>query len=171
MDGLPSADVQRWSYLNAAFQTGLPNPLDEAILTQPHPDTTGMDKLEEIPYDFTRKRLSIVVDSDPGTEVRPMLITKGALDHVLAVCSRVLVSGAAVPLDQERLSAIEDRYAAWSRQGYRVLGVAVREVPRKDSYSVEADERDLAFAGFLLFFDPPKPDARDTLESLRRLGR
>ena len=170
VDGQPSADVLRWAYLNAAFQTGLPNPLDEAILAQPPTDTTGMDKLEEIPYDFTRKRLSVVVDADPGTDVRPMLITKGALDHVLAVCTRVLVGGVATPLDQDSLDAIDAHFTAWSRAGYRVLGVAVREVPRQAEYSVEADERDLAFAGFLLFFDPPKPDAKQTLESLARLG-
>jgi Mg2+-importing ATPase len=60
VQGRPSDDVLRWAYLNAAFQTGLANPLDDAILTQPHPDTTGMDKLEEIPYDFIRKRLSVL---------------------------------------------------------------------------------------------------------------
>ena len=169
-DGQPSADVQRWAYLNAAFQTGLPNPLDEAILAQPHPDTTGMDKLEEIPYDFTRKRLSVVVDSDPGTDIRPKLITKGALDHVLSVCTGVQVGEAAAPLDQGRRAAIDSRFSAWSREGYRVLGVAVRDVPRQAEYSVDADERDLSFVGFLLFFDPPKPDAKQTLESLSRLG-
>ena len=89
VQGQPSDDVLRWAYLNAAFQTGLANPLDEAILAQPHPDTTGMDKLEEIPYDFIRKRLSVVVDSDPGTEIKPLLITKGALDNILAICTRV----------------------------------------------------------------------------------
>lgn len=170
VDGQPSADVLRWAYLNAAFQTGLPNPLDEAILAQPHLDTTGMDKLEEIPYDFTRKRLSVVVDSDPGTDIRPLLITKGALDHVLDVCTRVLVGGATAPLDPERRAAIDAHFTAWSRDGFRVLGVAVRDVARQDEYSVEADERDLTFVGFLLFFDPPKPDAKQTLESLTQLG-
>lgn len=170
VDGEPSAEVQRWAYLNAAFQTGLRNPLDEAILAQPHPDTAGMDKLAEIPYDFTRKRLSVVVDSDPGTDVRPMLITKGALDHVLAVCAGVLLDGATAPLDDARLAAIRARFAAWSRDGFRVLGVAVREVPRRADYSVEGDEVDLTFAGFLLFFDPPRPDARETLDSLAQLG-
>ena len=92
VQGRPSDDVLRWAYLNAAFQTGLANPLDEAILAQPHPDTTGMDKLEEIPYDFIRKRLSVVVDSDPGTAIKPLLITKGALDNVLAICTRVRVA-------------------------------------------------------------------------------
>jgi len=170
VDGKPSDDVLRWAYLNAAFQTGLANPLDEAILAQPHPDTTGMDKLEEIPYDFIRKRLSVVVDSDPGTPVKPLLITKGALDNILAVCTRVRVGDQVLPLDREQHAGLDALYAKWSAQGYRVLGLAIREVSRQAAYSVDADECDMAFAGFLLFFDPPKPEARQTLAALNALG-
>lgn len=168
--GHPSDDVLRWAYLNAVFQTGLVNPLDEAILAQPHPDTTGMDKLEEIPYDFVRKRLSVVVDSDPGTEIKPLLITKGALDNILTICTRVRVGDAVVPLDREHHVTIDTRYAEWSAQGYRVLGIAVRDVPRQAVYTVDSDECDMIFAGFLLFFDPPKPDAKETLAALAQLG-
>ncbi len=170
VDGKPSDDVLRWAYLNADFQTGLANPLDEAILAQPHPDTTGMDKLEEIPYDFIRKRLSVVVDSDPGTEIKPLLITKGALDNILAICTRLQAGEAVVPLDREHHAAIDAHYTEWSAQGYRVLGIAVRDVPRQAAYTVESDECDMIFAGFLLFFDPPKPDAKDTLAALAKLG-
>ena len=171
VNGQPSDEVMRCAYLNAAFQTGLANPLDEAILAQPHPDTTGMDKLEEIPYDFVRKRLSVVVDSDPGTEIKPLLITKGALDNILAICTRVQIDGeCGCPLDRARHQAIDARYAEWSAQGYRVLGVAVRDVPRQAAYTVDSDECDMIFAGFLLFFDPPKPDAKDTLDKLAQLG-
>jgi P-type Mg2+ transporter len=168
--GQPSEEVMRYAYLNAAFQTGLANPLDEAILSQPHPDTTGMDKLEEIPYDFVRKRLSVVVDSDPGTEIKPLLITKGALENILSICTQVQIDRNRLPLDRARHEDIETRYAAWSAQGYRVLGVAVRDVPRQAAYTVALDERDMIFAGFLLFFDPLKPDAKDTLHGLARLG-
>ncbi len=170
VQGQPSDNVLRWAYLNAAFQTGLANPLDEAVLAQPHPDTTGMDKLEEIPYDFIRKRLSVVVDSDPGTEIKPLLITKGALDNILAICTRVRAGDAVVPLDRERRVEIDTRYAEWSAQGYRVLGIAVRDVPRQAAYTVDSDECDMIFAGFLLFFDPPKPDAQQTLAALAQLG-
>ncbi len=170
IDGRPSEDVLRYAYLNAAFQTGLSNPLDQAILAQPHPDTTGMDKLEEIPYDFVRKRLSVVIDADPGTAIRPRLITKGALNHVLAVCTHVRDGDRDLPLDTARRAEIDERYAEWSGQGIRVLGLAVKDVPRQAAYSVEADETGLAFLGFLLFFDPPKADAQDTLAALARLG-
>jgi Mg2+-importing ATPase len=170
INGRPLADVLRYAYLNAAFQTGLANPLDEAILAQPHPDTTGMDKLEEIPYDFVRKRLSVVVDADPGTAVKPLLITKGALSQVLAVCTRVRDDNQDLPLDSARRAEIDRRYAEWSGQGIRVLGVAVKDVSRQAAYSAQADEADMIFMGFLLFFDPPKEDVGQTLAALARLG-
>ncbi len=168
--GQPSDDVMRWAYLNAAFQTGIANPLDEAILAQPHADTTGMDKLEEIPYDFHRKRMSVVVDADPGSAVRPLLITKGALNNVLEICGMVRSGGNDVPLSPDQRAAIDERFTAWSAQGYRVLGIAVKDVLRKSAYTIEEDERAMIFAGFLLFFDPPKEDARQTLEALAKLG-
>ena len=170
IDGQPSDDVMRWAYLNAAFQTGIANPLDEAIMDQPHLDITGMDKLEEIPYDFHRKRMSVVVDADPGSEVRPLLITKGALSNVLAICQSIRSGPGNVPLDKEQMDAINSRFTAWSAQGFRVLGLAVKDVPRQSMYTIEADERGMVFAGFLLFFDPPKEDARQTLEELTKLG-
>jgi P-type Mg2+ transporter len=169
-EGSPSDSVMRFAYLNSAFQTGIVNPLDEAILAQPHLDTTGMDKLEEIPYDFHRKRLSVVVDSDPGTEIKPLLITKGALDNILDICTSVRIGEAAVPLNQDYQTAIKKHFTEWSAQGYRVLGIAVREVIRKTAYTVDEDERDMAFAGFLLFFDPPKPGVINTVEALKQLG-
>jgi Mg2+-importing ATPase len=129
-----------------------------------------MDKLEEIPYDFVRKRLSVVVDSDPGTPIKPLLITKGALSNVLAVCTRVRDGDEDVPLDGVWRAEIDRRYEKWSGQGTRVLGVAVKDVPRQAAYSVETDETDMIFMGFLLFFDPPKADARETLAALARLG-
>ncbi len=168
--GRPSADVLRYAYLNAVFQTGLTNPLDEAILAQSPPDTTGMDKLEEIPYDFVRKRLSVVIDADPGAPVKPLLITKGALSQVLAACARVRDGDEDLPLDGTRRAEIDRRYEEWSGQGIRVLGLAVKDVPRQAAYSAAADETAMTFMGFLLFFDPPKADARETLAALARLG-
>ena len=170
IEGHPSDDVMRWAYLNAAFQTGIANPLDEAILAHPHIDTAGMDKLEEIPYDFHRKRMSVVVDADPGSAVKPLLITKGAMSNILEVCGSVRSGGEDKPLSQEQRSSINERFTAWSAQGFRVLGLALRDVTRQPSYTIEKDERDMTFAGFLLFFDPPKEDARQTLEDLAKLG-
>jgi Mg2+-importing ATPase len=174
--GRPSDGVFRYAYLNAHFQTGLSNPLDEAIVAHAQPDIGGLVKTEEIPYDFVRKRLSVVVGQvanlSPVGQVGnlPYMITKGALDNVLAVCTLVQEDGGAVlPLDDGRRAHLQELYAQWSEQGFRVLGVATRAVPPKPVYT-EADESGMAFAGFLLFFDPPKPDAQQAIADLCALG-
>ncbi|MBC7262099.1 MAG: HAD-IC family P-type ATPase, partial [Chloroflexi bacterium] len=168
--GQPSDQVLRYAYLNAYFQTGLANPLDEAILAQPQPDMRDVQKIDEIPYDFVRKRLSVVVlDGAQATPSQPVLITKGALDKVLEVCAEVQDGATNVVLDEERLAEIERRYAEWSGQGFRVLGVAVKPATPQPVYTRD-DEHDLAFAGFLLFFDPPKSDAQKALADLAQLG-
>ena len=165
--GQPSDEVFRLAYLNAHFQTGLANPLDEAIVAHARPDIAGVAKVDEIPYDFVRKRLSVVIAA-PG---RPAcLVTKGALEGVLAECSQVQQGETAAPLDDAHRAEIEERYAGWSEQGFRVLGVAIRhdlEVPH--SYSRD-DEKELTFAGFLLFFDPPKAGVLETIGDLARSG-
>ena len=168
--GRPSDEVFRHAYLNAHFQTGLANPLDEAIIAHGQPDIGGFSKVDEIPYDFVRKRLSVVVGQVVGQVGNlPYMVTKGALDNVLAVCTQVWENGAVVPLDDPRRAEIKQRYAAWSGQGFRVLGVAAKRAEPQPTYT-RADEHDLAFVGFLLFFDPPKSGVRDAIADLARLG-
>ena len=164
--GQPSEKVLRYAYLNAHLQTGLSNPLDEAIIAA-SVDTSHLDiaKVDEIPYDFVRKRLSVIVRE--GDHHR--FITKGALDNVLAACTSVRDNGADVSLDDGHRAQIQQRFEAWSGQGFRVLGVAVRDVPPQSKYSRD-DERDLTFLGFLLFFDPPKSGVQETIAGLAELG-
>jgi Mg2+-importing ATPase len=162
--GNPSEEILRYAYLNASFQTGLTNPLDEAILAQPKPELGGVSKLDEIPYDFVRKRLSVVVKKDNER----WMIMKGALDNVLEVCTRVDVDGHP-PLDSLRMDQIHTRFTEWSDQGFRVLGLAIRELPEQEGYHRE-DEQEMTFAGFLLFFDPPKPGVKETIENLAQMG-
>ncbi|MFN2168902.1 MAG: magnesium-translocating P-type ATPase, partial [Anaerolineae bacterium] len=170
-NGQPSDEVFRLAYLNAHFQTGLSNPLDEAILAHGQTDISLVEKVDEVPYDFVRKRLSVVVhQAGRGEVASPLLITKGALDNVLAVCSRVQQGEVLVPLDDAHLAEIQQRFAAWSEQGYRVLGLATgADVSDLRPYTRD-DERDMTFAGFLLFFDPPKPGVADTIADLEALG-
>jgi Mg2+-importing ATPase len=163
LDGQPSSEVFQLAYLNAFFQTGLSNPLDEAITANQALDTTGQWKVGEIPYDFTRKRLSVVVKS--GESCR--LIVKGALNTILETCTTVQGQG---PLDEEKQAQIERQYTAWSDQGYRVLGVADKTIGEQDQYS-KADEKEMCFAGFLLFFDPPKPGVKETIADLEEHHR
>jgi len=168
-EGSPSEQVLLEATLNASHQTGLSNPLDEAILAHAHPEIGRFTKTEEIPYDFVRKRLSIAVKDATSSSANYLLITKGALDKVLEACSQVRLNGQAVPLDQAGLEKIQARFTDWSDQGYRVLGVATKEVAPLAEYPVEA-EREMTFSGFLLFFDPPKPDAQKTIADLRQMG-
>jgi Mg2+-importing ATPase len=165
--GQPSDEVFRLAYLNAHFQTGLANPLDEAILAHAQPDLAGVEKVDEVPYDFVRKRLSVVVRQAGNP---PYLITKGALDNVLAVCSQVQQGEALVPLDDAHRAEIQQRFAAWSEQGYRVLGVATGAGVQDPRPYTHDDEKEMTFAGFLLFLDPPKPGVAQTIADLEELG-
>ena len=165
-DGRPAPDVFRLAYWNAHFQTGLTNPLDEAITGAGPLDVSHVVKVDEIPYDFVRKRLSVVVrENDPS----PLLITKGALENVLAACRDVRKGEEVKPLAGDELKRIQERFALWSEQGFRVLGLAVKPMPLQAVYTRD-DEHDLTFVGFLLFFDPPKKDAQRTIAALAKLG-
>lgn len=150
-NGVPSGEVLRLAAINAALETGLENPLDQAILAACPPDLTGIEKLDEIPFDFTRKRVSIVVRE--GGRVR--LIVKGAVAHVLEVCSVQADTGALI--------------RGWNRDGVRVIAVAERELARQSSYG-RADERDLTLAGFVTFLDEPKPGVGKTIADLAAFG-
>ena len=167
VNGEPSEQVSLYAYLNAHMQTGLPNPLDEAIVNQGAQGADEYSKVDEIPYDFVRKRLTVVVGRNNSS---PCLTTKGALDNVLAVCSRVQIGAEEKALDSGMLAKIQERFAAWSAQGYRVLGVAVKSVSAQAQPFSKNDETDMVFAGFLLFFDPPKDGVQATIQSLAKLG-
>jgi Mg2+-importing ATPase len=156
--GRPSDLVRREAYLNASLQTGLSNPLDEAITAAPPPGTDEVVKLDEIPFDFVRKRLSVVVQQ--GSARR--MITKGALEDVLSVCTRSPDG----PLDPQR---IRQRFLEWSGQGFRVLGLARRDLPPQADYT-RADETDMTFIGYLLFSDTPKAGAAQVIQRLRTQG-
>jgi Mg2+-importing ATPase len=164
-----SAQVFQYAYLNAHYQTGLTNPLDEAIVKSGQPQVEHFIKTEEIPYDFARKRLSIAVQDTTLNSPTYTLITKGALDSVLAVCTQVQDGDKIFPLDEHRRETLQVKFAGWSEQGFRVLGVATKQVIPQPEYPVE-EENQMTFAGFLLFLDPPKPDAQKTIADLRALG-
>jgi Mg2+-importing ATPase len=169
-EGQSSTAVLRYTYLNAHYQTGLNNPLDEAInkyAQQAGLNISTEQKVDEIPYDFVRKRLSVVTANAQGERT---LITKGALENILSICNHVQAGEEVCPLDDTRRAGIEQRYSDWSGKGFRVLGVATKTVDgRSDSYSY-SDESDLTFTGFLLFFDPPKADVRQTIVDLAKRG-
>lgn len=164
--GEPSEQVSLYAYLNAKMQTGLPNPLDEAIIKKGVAGADEYSKVDEIPYDFIRKRLTMVVQNG----VLHYLVTKGALENILAVCSRVKVGDEEQLLDSSIQTKVQERYEGWSAQGYRVLGVAVKSVSAQEHPYSKKDETEMSFAGFLLFLDPPKKGVNDTIQALAKLG-
>ncbi len=161
--GGAAPDVLALASINAALQTGLANPLDAAILQ--HPASTAAsapEKLGEIPFDFVRKRLSVIVDGPDG----PRLITKGAVATVMSVCTR---TAGGETLDDDATSRIERLHETWSAQGLRVIAVATRTVASKPTYSRD-DEADLTLAGFVTFLDRPKDGAAQAIADLARLS-
>ena len=181
--GSPSERVFLLAYLNSLHETGVSNPLDqaiknqaskqkpgvnpldEAVLQHDHPDIHAYRKIDEIPFDFERRRVSIVVER----EAERLLITKGAPESVLPVCSRYELNGQQAPLDADSRARGEATYRDLCARGFRVLAVAYAAVPLKEVYRAD-DEKDLVLAGFLTFSDPPLDTAKFALEALRRDG-
>ena len=165
VEGKTSDTVFRLAYLNSSLQTGLVNPLDEAIIAYQSLDINSAKKRDEIPYDFFRKRLSVIVQE--GEQCT--LIIKGALSNILDICTQVQVDTTVQTLDDAILDSIHQRFVAWSDQGLRVLGVAQKIVSIQSQYDIE-DEQAMIFMGFLLFFDPPKADVTQSIFDLAQLG-
>jgi Mg2+-importing ATPase len=166
LSGQPSDRVLLYACLNASFETGFLNPIDEALRgTQPAPDLSAYHKLDEVPYDFNRKRLSIVVAGPEGN----LVLTKGALEQVLEVCTQAETAPDQVVDLATVRAGIEQQYQDLSGQGFRVLGLAYK--PTGDHTDItKDDEAGMIFLGLVVFFDPPKADASETLRSLAALG-
>jgi Mg2+-importing ATPase len=167
--GTASPQVRLWALLNATLQMGMENPLDSAIAAgrTDRDDCAAYAKVDEIPYDFVRKRLSVVVRRKDGAD--DLMICKGAVQNIVDACSSVMAGSGAEPLDAARARAIDDRVKGWCIEGYRVLAVAIRRFARRDAYRRE-DETGLTFAGFLLFQDPPKQGMAESLQALASRG-
>jgi Mg2+-importing ATPase len=157
--------VIRLAALNSVYQTGLRSPMDEAILKHEHPAVAQYRRVDEIPFDWERRRVSVVVQ-DGGQR---LLITKGAPESVLPACTAVEVAGTAAPLDASARARADVLFRQLSADGYRVLAVAYRAVGDQAAYSV-ADEHELIFVGFAAFLDPPYEGVTETLRALRADG-
>jgi len=160
-----SAKVLLYSVLNSHFQTGLRSPLDEAILQHREVITDQYGKTDEIPFDFIRKRLSIVVKANGES----LLITKGAPEEIFKVISQYELNEQVYGITDDASKKIDKEYRGLSSQGFRVLGVSYRKVDSKPLYSVP-DEVDMIFLGFIAFVDPIKETAGESLELLRAAG-
>ncbi len=165
IEGAACERALRLAAINAAFQTGYHNPIDLAITAAAQPLAADVLRLDELPYDFTRKRLSVLARVDG----QPLLITKGALSQVLEACGSVeLPNGEVRPL-AEQASRLHEHHAAFSARGLRTLGLACKPLAGRTTIKNE-DETGLVFLGFLVFADPPKAGIADTIRQLQGLG-
>jgi Mg2+-importing ATPase len=162
-----SDDVLRYAYMNSYYQTGLRNLLDRSILSKTDLDVEqSCRKVDEIPFDFSRKRMSVAIDYE-GDHV---LICKGAVEEVYRVCDRYQVDEEINPLIDVIKSDLMEEYETLSKDGYRVVAIAYREFPRDKTVFSVADETNLILLGYIAFFDPPKESAAQALEGLAKMG-
>jgi Mg2+-importing ATPase len=168
LSGADSERVLELAWLNSHFESGLRSPLDTAILERPARDAAGWVKLDEVPFDFERRRVSVLLER----QGRRLLIVKGAPEDVLKLSSRYEAAGEADirPLDAAALAQANAVFEGLCADGFRALGVAAREVPASQDHANIADERELVFAGFAAFLDPPKASAGTTVAALARTG-
>ena len=154
------------AYLNSYYQTGLKNILDKAVLNHEKLVVKQYKKVDEMPFDFSRRIMSVVVDM----EGRHKIISKGAPEEILKRCKKYELDGELEDLDQIVMTDLKEEYDSLSADGFRVLAVAYKDMGiNKEVYSKD-DESDLVLKGYIAFLDPPKPTAKKTIEVLRKLG-
>ncbi|MEI6222949.1 MAG: magnesium-translocating P-type ATPase, partial [bacterium] len=172
IDGSPSDAVFEYAFINSSFQTGFTNLLDDAVVKHAHAETLRSKvgqyrKIDEVPFDFKRRRLSIVVKDGIG---KKLLICKGAVEEVSAVSTSVMVGGKAVPLSSVELNVIRKREEEMSLDGFRLVAVAYKEIDFEGTYYTKDDEKNLTFLGIMAFLDPPKESAAQALAELAHYG-
>ncbi len=163
-EGHENQKVFLYAYLNSSYETGYKNPIDEAIRAHGALDIAAYTKLDEVPYDFIRKRLSILVSATGGN----LLISKGTLPNLFAICAHAETARGVTNMADVR-DRVQTQFEDFNRQGFRVLGVAYRDHGSGKAISKE-DERDLVFLGFIVLNDPPKSGVAETIGKLKQQG-
>jgi Mg2+-importing ATPase len=173
--GQISESVLSLAYLNSHFESGLKSPLDDAILQHTEIDVSGWSKIDEVPFDFERRRVSVLVqratDSASGAPASRRLVVKGAPEDVLGLCTQFAdAKGELALLDSPALERINAVFNGLGEEGFRVLGVAWRDVALEMDHAMVSDESALVFAGFAAFLDPPKASAGMALKAMTASG-
>jgi len=166
VSGMNSLSVLRQAYINGSLETGIRSILDKAILEFKDVDIKGIKKIDEIPYDFMRKRSSIIYEE----KKKRLLVTKGAPEEIFKICATYEAKGKNKKLTPAMLKKIQKLYDDLSNDGLRVLAIATREIKDKKRTYSKADEKDLTLIGFTAFYDPPKASAKGTIEAMRDYG-
>ncbi len=171
--GQPSENVLQLAYLNSHFESGLRSPLDDAILQHTEVDVSGWNKIDEVPFDFERRRVSVLLEcaNPPALTISRRLVVKGAPEDILKLCTTYVdAHGAHAELDSVARSRLDTLFNELGEEGFRVLGVAWRDVPLDMQHAVVSDESALVFAGFAAFLDPPKASAGLALQAMADSG-
>jgi Mg2+-importing ATPase len=169
--GNESEDVLRYAFLNSHFQSGLRNLLDDAVLkhVELHEQlgTEGYTKVDELPFDFSRRRLSVIVTGPDGQH---LLICKGAVEEIFAVCTSYAVGAETGPLDEGHFATARRETEELNADGFRVVAVACKRLDAAKADYTIADEADLTLVGYIAFLDPPKDSARAAIAALAEKG-
>jgi Mg2+-importing ATPase len=165
-DGNDSENVLLYSYINSFFDTGMKSPLDEAVIRFRHIDIDDYKKIDEIPFDFMRKRVSVIVSRGSAR----ILVSKGAPEEVIRICSSADRGGVIEPLSDAGREKINAIYHAQSAEGFRTLAVCYRSMPEKQAQFSVSDEKEMILAGLITFIDPPKESARESVRLLAKTG-
>jgi Mg2+-importing ATPase len=164
--GHTSEDVLSYAYLNSHYQTGLRNLIDHAILDHSDLNVESCRLVDELPFDFQRRRMSVIVDYDEDH----VLICKGAVEEVYDCCTHYTIGDEVYPLIEMIRDNLFEEVDKLNRDGFRVLAIAYREFPRSKTNFTVKDESELILLGYVAFFDPPKASATEALELLHKAG-
>lgn len=159
-------DVLRYAYINSFYQTGLRNLLDRAILKHEKLLMRQFKKVDEIPFDFSRKIMSVIIEMDD----KHRIISKGAPEEIFKRCSKYELDGEVFDMEALILSDLKEEYDKLSADGFRVLATAYKDMATKKEVYSKDDEGDLILKGYLAFLDPPKPTAKEAIKALEKLG-
>ena len=171
VEGIEDKQILEYAYLNAIFQSGLNGSIDEAIIKKGSEESLQnlqkkFIKIDEIPFDFSRRRLSIIVKENNKQE----MITKGAVEEILNVCTKVKYNNQTININSELKNKILKTCKELNKKGFRVLGICTKETGTELTSFNVSDEKDMTFIGFIGFIDPPKESAKESIEKLNKAG-
>ncbi|MFA6462323.1 MAG: magnesium-translocating P-type ATPase [Candidatus Woesearchaeota archaeon] len=166
VQGKHDEKVLLYAYLNSSFHSGIKNPLDDALVNFRKVNVNEFKKIDEIPFDFIRKRMSVAVSKGE----KEILITKGAPEEVFKVCSYYHSGNKKEKINANNLDKITRQYHFLSEQGYRVLAIAIKEIPHRKFEFEKEDESNMTIVGFAAFFDPPKKDVSEVIKDMQKNG-
>ncbi len=164
--GKRSAEALRWARVNSALESGVQSPLDAAILAEARGGGEDFVKRAELPFDFERRRVSVLVEGPGGLAI----VSKGAPESILPLCGRVDAADGTLPLDAAARTAAEQTYTRLSQDGLHVLAIARKTLDTAPAALTASDEQDLTLSGFVAFLDPPDPSTRETVRELSESG-